>query len=367
MPTSQKIQIIAKCAFILLILAGIAGGWMYHSYQKFMHTPIHLNASERIIQIPPGSSAGAIARLLTKEGIIEHDWMMRFIFMRSGKQSRLQPGAVVLTPDLTPADLPDVFARVGKYARHSVQILSGMNLYQIAERLQSERIADSKSFLSMALDPMRAAAAGIPSKSYEGYIAPGAYTFEAGTTTEIVLNEMHERWVKQWNKLTDEHRGPYEMALKRLSSDHAIVTLASIVEKEAVKDKEMPVIARVFTNRLRKKMKLQSDPTCIYPPKTLKEKPSPERCKDANNPYSTYVIPGLPPGPISTPSLPSLLAVIEPFSGPDSSVLLYFVAKQDGSWTHYFSKSYAEHQIAVDYYLKDKKQKRPTGTTQPFD
>ena len=366
MSASQKIQLIAKIAFILLVLLSIAGGWLYHTYQKFLHEPIHLNGSERIIQIPSGSSASAIAKQLAREGMIEHEWMMRYIFMRSGKQNRLQPGSVVLTPDLTPADLPDVFARVGKYARHSVQILSGMNLYEISERLQLERIADSKTFLSLALDPMHARAAGIPASSYEGYIAPGAYTFEAGTTTEAVLDEMHRRWQNRWNTLIEEHRGPYKMALKRLASDHAIVTLASIVEKEAVKDKEMPVIARVFTNRLRKKMKLQSDPTCIYPPKKLGEKPSPERCKDADSAYSTYVIPGLPPGPISTPSLTSLQAVIEPYSGPDSSVLLYFVAKQDGSWTHYFSKSYAEHQIAVDYYLRGKKQKKPTGTTQPF-
>ena len=366
MSSSKKILLITKCAFILLILLAIACVWIYHAFQKFSHEPLKLQASERIIQIPAGSSAGSVARLLVKEGIIEHEWMMRFIFLKSGHAEHLQPGAVVLTPDLTPSDLPEVIARVGKYARHSVQILSGMNLYEIAQRLQVQRIADSKTFLSMALDPVRARTAGIPASSYEGYLAPGAYTFDAGTSTEAVLNEMHQRWVKQWNKLTDEYRGPYEMALKRLSNDHAIVTLASIVEKEAVKDKEMPVIARVFTNRLRKKMKLQSDPTCIYPPKQIGEKPTPERCKDPENTYSTYVIPSLPPGPIAIPSSQSLLAVIQPYSGPDSSVLLYFVAKQDGSWTHYFSKSYAEHQIAVDFFLKGKQQKKPSGTTQPF-
>ena len=366
METSKKIGLIAKCIAILVIVLGIAAGWLYHSYQVFSHEPLKLQASERIVQIPAGSSAGSVARLLAKEGIIEHEWMMRVIFLRSGHAEHLQPGAVVLTPDLTPLDLPEVIARVGKYARHSVQILSGMNLYEIAARLQIQRIADQKTFLAMALDPRRAREAGIPASSFEGYLAPGAYTFEAGTPTEAVLDEMHARWTSQWNKIIDEHRGPYETALKRLASDHGIVTLASIVEKEAVKDKEMPVIAKVFTNRLRKGMKLQSDPTCVYPPKEIGEKPSPERCKDGENAYSTYVIPALPPGPITTPSMTSLLAVIEPFSGPDSSVLLYFVAKQDGSWTHYFSKTYAEHQIAVDYYLKGKKQKKPSGTTQPF-
>ena len=86
-------------------------------------------------------------------------------------------------------------------------------------------------------------------------------------------------------------------------------------------------MARVFFNRLRKKMKLQSDPTCVYPPKELGEKPTPNRCKDPDNAYSTYVVAGLPPGPIDTPSQASLRAVLKPYEGPDAFSLFYFVAR----------------------------------------
>lgn len=351
--------------FLLIIILGLLWAWMTYEYKKFIQTPLTLGAQERVFQVTPGSSARSIANSLAKDGIISHEWMMFYVFRESGLADKLQPGPVVLTPEITPADLPSVLARVGKYERKSVQILAGMNIYEIAERLQSQRIADKHKFLQMALDPIRTAQAGIPAKSFEGYLAAGAYTFEPGTSTEDVLKQMHERWLGIWKKITAEQRGAYEAAIARNMSDHALVTLASIVEKEAAVDKERPVIARVFWNRIRKKMRLQSDPTCIYPPKHPGEKPSPERCKDPTNTYSTYVIQALPPGPIATPSAASIKAVITPYQGPDDTLLLYFVAKQDGSWTHYFSKSYKEHQNAVNYFLKGQKTHPPKGTSQP--
>lgn len=354
-----------KWTFVLLILAGLAVAWVVYDYREFAHAPLQLGASERIIQVAPGSSARTIARSLAKEGIIDSEWMMLYIFRNSGLADKLQPGPVVLTPEMTPSDLPIVLARVGKYERRTVQILPGMNVYDIAERLQTQRLADKKQFLTIVLDPVRATQAGIPAKTFEGYLASGAYTFEPGTSTEAVVQAMHERWIANWRKLVSDNRGAYESAIKRQMSDHHLVTLASMVEKEAVVDKERPVIARVFWNRLRKKMKLQSDPTCVYPPQTVGEKPSPARCKDATNAYSTYVIDGLPPGPIATPSSASLKAVLKPYEGPDATSLLYFVARQDGSWTHYFSKTYREHQNAVNYFLKGQKNKPPKGTLQP--
>ena len=356
---SRRISRIIQCFIVLLALIGVGCTWVYVEYRDFVKTPLNLGEPERIVQIAPGSSARHVARQLSQDKIIEHEWMMRWLFRSSGLEDKLQPGTVILTSDMTPADLPQVFAKVGKYARKSVQILSGMNLYDIADRLQEQRIADKKQFLKLAFDPAYAAESGIPAQSFEGYLLPGAYTFEAGTTTEDILAEMHERWMVQWRKITSENRGAYERSLKRVRDDHALVTLASVVEKEAVMDDERAVIARVFYNRLRKEMLLQSDPTCIYPPKKRGEKPTPDRCRDKGNAYSTYVHKGLPPGPISMPSVSSLRAVILPYDGPDSTEILYFVARQDGSWRHYFSRTYTEHQVAVDYFLKGKKGKKP--------
>ena len=348
--------------FVLLILACSGCIWLHSKYQLFLRTPINAGGSERIIQVPPGSSAKSIVKQLARENIISNEWMMQYVFHQSGLEDKLQTGTVILTPDMKPSDLPNVFAKVGKYARKSVQILAGMNLYEIAERLQSQQIADKKQFLSLALDPAFSAESGIPAKSFEGYILPGAYTFDAGTKTEDILAEMHERWVSQYQKIMAENRGAYEQSLSRLGNDHHLVTLASIVEKEAMLDVEKPIIARVFYNRIRRQMMLQSDPTCVYPPQKLGEKPSPARCKDKDNAYSTYVHQGLPPGPITMPSASSLKAVMMPYDGAESTEILYFVARQDGTKRHYFSKTYAEHQVAVDYFLKGNKAKKPSGT-----
>lgn len=356
-------RILAIFAILLSIVAGI-GAWTYIEYRQFIETPLSLGSSERVMQIPAGTHAKGVVDILAGAGIVENRWMMLYVLKNSGLAERIQPGTIVLTDGIKPTELPDLLARVGKYARLTVQILPGMNIYDIAHRMQENRIADETLFIGLSTDEAFAAELGIPAPSLEGYLAAGAYTFEPGVQPQEVIRQMHERWRSQWQSIVEENRGAYENAGERQMSDHAIVTLASIVEKEAILDGERPVVARVFFNRLRKKMKLQSDPTCVYPPKELGEKPTPNRCKDPDNAYSTYVVAGLPPGPIDTPSQASLRAVLKPYEGPDAFSLFYFVARQDGSKKHYFSKTYAEHQKAVDYYLK-KKGTRPRGTTQP--
>lgn len=362
---SRMRRLFAALFVIVAAAAGVCFG-AYRQFEHFSHAPLSLGAPERIVQIPPGTSARGVADILRGEGIVENRWMMLYILKNSGLAEKIQPGAAVIIRGMTPADLPALFARVGKYARLTVQILPGMNIYEIAARMQESRIADEKRFAEIANDGAFAAHLGIPAASLEGYLAAGAYTFEPGAQTRDVIGQMHRRWRDQWQKIVESRRGAYENAQKLLLNDHAIVTLASIVEKEAMIDEERPVIARVFLNRLRKKMMLQSDPTCVYPPKMPDEKPTPGRCKDPANRYSTYIVAGLPPGPIDTPSQASIRAVLSPYDGPDAQSLLYFVARADGSRRHYFSKTYAEHRQAVDFFLKKKKISPPKATPQPL-
>ena len=137
-----------KWIFVLVLIVGIAAAWVYADYRHFVETPLGLDGMERIIQVPEGASAATIVALLDEAHIVERRWMMTYVLRSSGFANRLQPGTVILTPDMTPADLPEVFARVGKYARLTVQILNGMNLYDIAERLRTQRVADEKVFHS---------------------------------------------------------------------------------------------------------------------------------------------------------------------------------------------------------------------------
>ncbi len=363
--TFSKSKLILSITFALLVVGCISFLYAKSQYETFLKTPLMLGGQERLIQIPRGSSARTIVGILDEAGVISSYAFMYWTLRNSPLNDKLQPGNVVLTPDMTPANLPEVLAHVGKYAQKTIRVRAGMSLYELAEILQANRMVDAKAFLDKATDPFTAAEYSVPAQSFEGYIAPGVYTFDVDTPPEKMLAEMHERWQKYWMNLVADNRGAYEFWLKKGFSDHKLLTLASMVEKEAVVDRERPVIARVFFNRLTKKMKLQSDPTCIYPPLTIGEKPSPARCKDTDNAYSTYVINGLPPGPITTPSEASMKAVFQPYKGPDAVAMLYFVARNDGSWTHYFSKTYHEHQIAVDHFLKGKKS-LPSGTTQPI-
>lgn len=361
----SNIRIMINVILVMGLVLVMAFFYVRAQYDQFLSTPLSLGgAKERLIQIPRGSSARDVVSILYKSGMISSYPYMYWYLRQSSLAARLQPGNVVLTPDMTPSVLPEVLAHVGKYARRSVRVRAGMNLYDIAHALQTNRMADAKEFLARATDPFTAAENSVPATRFEGYIAPGIYTFDVDTPPEKMLAEMHQKWRVQWTSLIAQHRGAYESWLKKGYDDHALLTLASMVEKEAVRDAERPVIARVFFNRLSKKMKLQSDPTCVYPPKNLGEKPSPARCKDSDNAYSTYVASALPPGPITTVSEASMQAVLQPYRGADYAVMLYFVARNDGSWTHYFSKTYREHQIAVDHFLKGKK-KLPSGTTQP--
>jgi len=349
---------------VLVLLAGAGACVLYTRYVSFLETPLLVEGEERVFKIPRGASAADIVALFEEAGVIRQPMMMRWLLYRSSLSRRLQPGVIVLTPDMRPEDLVMALARVGKYARRTVSVQSGMNLYELATRLHEQRMADRQHFLETALSPFFASEAGVPATGFEGYLAAGTYTFGMEASAEEMLREMHAGWREMWHGLVAEHRGVYEAYLRQGWDDHRLLTLASMIEKEAVVNGERPIIARVFLNRLNKKMRLQSDPTCVYPPLADGEKPTPKRCKDTGNAYSTYVIPGLPPGPITTVSEASMRAVFEPYSGPDAKELLFFVARQDGSWRHYFSKTYAEHQVAVDHFLKGKA-KKPRGTVQP--
>ncbi|MFA5625572.1 MAG: endolytic transglycosylase MltG [Bradymonadales bacterium] len=347
---------------LIALVVGFAALWW--RYKVFLEQPVNLS-QERIFVVPQGSGDAKIISLLAEAKIISNQWFMRYFIESEGFSRKLQYGNFVLRPGMRPHDLAEALTRTGKYFERKVNISAGLNIFEIAERLHEARIADKQTFLTLAQERVFVADLGLPSHSIEGYIAPGSYHFKPSATPDEVISEMHRKFLKNWSELVAKNRGKYEQYIAQGYGDHELLTLASMVEKEAVKEREKAVIFRVFLNRLRLKMPLQSDPTCVYPPKVLGEKPSPARCRDKSSDYSTYVLPALPPGPITSIGHSTLDAVFSPYDGIDAHKLLYFVGKSDGSQRHYFSKSYAEHQHAIRYYLKKEKIKPPRGTTQP--
>jgi UPF0755 protein len=210
-------------------------------------------------------------------------------------------------------------------------------MQDVAKLLATEQLVDPERFLALVQDPAVADRLNVPAPRLEGYLFPDTYRLTRGMDEDeivrIMVTRFHETIPRNFNEQAD-----------RLQMDmHGIVTLASLIEKEARLDSERPLIAAVFHNRLRQRMPLQSDPTAVY---MVPRKPGRITAADLqhNSPYNTYRVQGLPPGPIANPGLASIRAALNP--APVN--YLYFVAKNDGS--HQFSQTLQQHNQAVRLY-----------------
>jgi len=272
---------------------------------------------------------------LAHVGIVRRPRLLTLLARWQGVAARIKAGRHVLKPPLTPRTL--VHALVHNPPRRDVKVTvpEGSNVWQTAGILAAAGICERDAFLAAV-------------KGLEGRLFPDTYFFHPGAKPAQVARAMRARFDTVWAGLRREHPGPIPQGL----SDEQALIMASLVEEEAQLAKERPVIARVFYNRLLRKMRLETDPTCVYGPDTYEEVPSPRRCKDPDNRWSTYVIHGLPPGPISSPGRASLEAAIAPSTREGDDRLLFFVARRDGRGGHHFSRTYDEHSRAVRQYLK---------------
>jgi len=223
----------------------------------------------------------------------------------------------------------------------------GYSSYQVAEMLDKRGIFKKETFLKACRDRELLGRLGVSAPSAEGYLFPGSYNILPGRTEQDVVREMVQR---QRELLAT---GYSQRAEKAGLSVGALLTLASMVEKEAVLPAEKPLIAAVFQNRLRKGMRLQSDPTALYGVRAFAGKVSRDDILRVT-PYNTYLIAGLPPGPIGNPDSASLEAVLNHPAVP----FLYFVARGDGS--HQFSSDLTAHNAAVRKFLRSASA-APTG------
>lgn len=224
-----------------------------------------------------------------------------------------------------------------------VTIPEGKNLFEIGKLLEKNNVTSYSEFVRMAKNPNFTRKLGIPADRVEGYLYPNTYKFTPKSNAKDVIKIM----VAEFNKkIKTVNLASSSMKL------HSIITLASIVEKETGAHYERPTIAGVFHNRLKKRMRLQSDPTTIYGiyeqfNGNLRKKHLQEK-----TPYNTYRINGLPKGPISNPGLESIRAVLN----PAKHQALFFVSQNDG--THIFSKTYREHIKAVNKFQKTRKNRK---------
>jgi UPF0755 protein len=300
--------------------------------------------------INAGESAGSIAQRLEREKLVKYSWGFSLLSRMLGADQDLEAGVYALRRNMTTAQVINEL-RQGRYAGAQATFPEGWRAAEMASLLSSRKLVAGDDFLNLVVngsfryDILSSRPAGA---SLEGYLFPDTYRIPPGTTPQALLEQMLQNFN---TKFTPEMK---QLAAARSLTIHQVVTLASIVEREAQSPDERPVIASVFFNRIKANMPLQADSTVQYVVADQKAKTAPvAEYWDKNltrtdlatdSPYNTYTRKGLPPGPICNPGIATIKAVLE---APKTDYL-YFVAKNDG--THVFAKTLEEHNANVAKY-----------------
>ena len=311
------------------------------------------------VEIPVGASDEEVVARLEAAGVIGHPRLFS-LYLRAIGGAQAKPGRHLLGDDLTPAEVIKRLRRSGDALRVKVTIPEGWNRFDIAKRLREKRVCDGDAFLATTTDRALLDEFGIDGASAEGFLFPATYSFASDADPRDVTRELLRQGKSRLDKLMRENATGVDDLRDTLHWGPAqIVTLASIVEKEAVADEERPVIASVFLNRLRDPAftprLLQADPTAAYGCLAGQKptapcaawlasgstRPNAEIEHDDDNAWSTYTHEGLPPSPIANPGEKSLLAVL----APAHTRYLYFVARGGGH--HTFSETLEDHNQAV--------------------
>ena len=328
--------------WMTFIAATIALTTLSHFYVALFVPPSREKAW-REIQVTEGMSFKAIAAELQKEGIIRYRGYFEIIGRVQGITRKVRTGYYGLGSHMSLWEVLDAL-RKGKVIEYEVVIPEGYNLYQIGWTLTGTPLisSDPNDFIKAATNKELARSLGIEADRLEGYLFPDTYFLPKGITVPDIAKRMVQRYK---DVFTDSLR----TRAKELGfTEHEIITLASIVEKEAKVDSERKLIAAVYHNRLKKGMRLQADPTAVYGLRAWITKVSSQDLK-RKSPYNTYRHKGLPPGPIANPGRGAILATLY----PENVDYLFFVAQGDGS--HYFSKDYGEHGKAIGRYKANRK------------
>ena len=288
----------------------------------------------RVIHIPTGAGTGEILTRLEGQGLIRNAFACRVGLERWHLAGRLQAGYYELSPTMSAREITERIAS-GKQATVKVTFPEGFTVKQIAERVAEKGLMQADAFLAEAT-PATVVGSGFEVKgdSLEGYLFPATYVFEYGSTPEDVIWQMAEGFrARVAVGMADDLRRS-----KRSLAD--IVTIASLIEREARIGKDRPLISGVIHNRLRKGMRLQVDATVLYALGEHKGRVTYEDLK-VDSPFNTYRHKGLPPHPICNPGEASIRAALR----PAKTEYLFYVARPDGS--HVFTRTYAEHQQAI--------------------
>lgn len=296
--------------------------------------PVDQTGRMREIEIPKGASLSQIAKMLKDAKLIRSAMAFAAFARLRNVSQKIKAGEYAFTSSMPATVILDKLIR-GEVVAHVVVVPEGFTMSQIADAIIGAKVSKGKDFLKVATDRELLSSLKIPGATAEGYLFPETYNLTRSMSEREILTLMVSEF---WRRVTPDL---IEDAKKQGLTLHQMVTLASLIEKEASIKEEKPLISAVFHNRLKKRMRLQCDPTAVYGVKDFDGMILKSHLRSRKNPYNTYVIYGLPPGPIASPGLDSIKAAVNP--APVN--YLYFVSRNDGS--HQFSSTLAHHNVAV--------------------
>lgn len=310
--------------FFALAAAVAVGGGLWA--ERTLHRPAPPIPGGAIVTIEPGDSFAAVIHRLEESGLVRHGWLLRLYARHHGLDRSVRAGDFRFDEPLTPVDLLAAL-RTSQHALNRVTVREGLTLRQIARLLADAGFGGVDEYECLAGDAAFLASLELPGTGLEGYLFPDTYSFSWSHAPDDIVRAMVRRF-------REEAAGLAALREKRGVSEADMVTLAAIIEKETGVPDERTRIAAVFHNRLQIGMRLQSDPTAIYP---WKEGVPTAADVRTHTPYNTYTNDGLPPGPICNPGRDAMRAALE----PENVDYLFFVARGDG--THAFARTLSEH------------------------
>jgi len=326
-----------KAAVIALAVLVLASGAAGYRVSAWFHAPTSRAGKEVRFRVIPGRSLRNVSSDLARAGIIRHPRLFTLAARVFNAGGRIQAGEYLLSASMSPRTVLDYLVS-GRVAVYKVTVPEGYRLAQIAEILEAAGLVEAEQFKRAASDREVIRKLGLAGETLEGYLFPDTYLFPGNPSPNVVIEAMVKEFFRHYGAAWEERAA--ELGLTR----HQVVTLASMIEMEAQDPAERKMVAAVFHNRLKRRIRLQSDPTVMYglgdfDGLTKKDLETP-------TPYNTYIIKGLPPGPIANPGRAALEAAL--FPAPVD--YLYFVSRNDG--THAFSRNLAQHNRAVRKYRK---------------
>lgn len=333
----MKRKLLLLTIYIALPVTVVAA--TYSGLKHYFLDPLDpLDTTAVVFEVSPQKTFRDISADLELKHFVRNKIVIRTLAKLQGKDTKVMAGEYELSPSMSPQQILDAMVD-GRMILRQVTIREGLTLKDIGPLLEEAGIVSKAQFETALRDPALREELAVPADSFEGYLYPETYRIQRNTSARAVLQIFRSQLNKIWNEEWSARLPELEM------TKHQVLTLASIIEKESGNMEEQPIVSSVFHNRLRRGMRLQSDPTVIYGIPNFNGNITKDDLL-AKTPYNTYVIPGLPPGPIANPGYSAIKAALY----PATTKYLYFVGNGQGK--HIFSETLEQHNDAVNTFQR---------------